>query len=305
MLESMPKKEPEKEYSKMTLRTAIARLNENEALNYWVTNRIPRRRLTRFVGWLAKIENPVVRTASIGVWRLFSDLDLSEARTTQFRSLHECFIRRLKDGARPIDPRLDILTSPCDGIVGASGSIKDGVMLQIKGATYHLSELVQDETLVTSYRNGRYVTLRLTSTMYHRFHAPHDARVLEVAHIAGDTWNVNPPTLKRVDRVYCRNERAVIRMRLTQSRRLVTLVPVAAILVAGIRLHFLEMPVERQHSQPWSKPCNVILRKGDEMGWFEHGSTIIVLAEGGFELCDSVHEGMTIKMGQPLMRIPG
>ncbi len=288
----------------MTLRTVLARLTENEAVNYWITNRIPRRTLTRLVGWVAKIENPFVRNISIGLWRLFSDLDLSEARTTQFRSLHDCFIRKLKDGARPVDPRTDILTSPCDGLVGTSGRIENGAMLQVKGSTYRLSDLVQDDTLVTSYRNGRYVTLRLTSTMYHRFHAPHDARVLEVAHIAGDIWNVNPPTLKRVDRVYCRNERAVIRMRLTHSRRLVTLVPVAAILVAGIRLNFLDMPVERQHSQPWSKPCNVMLRKGDEMGWFEHGSTIIVLAEDGFELCDTVQEGMTIRMGRPLMRVP-
>ena len=288
----------------MTLRTVLARLTENEAVNYWITNRIPRRTLTRLVGWVAKIENPFVRNISIGLWRLFSDLDLSEARTTQFRSLHDCFIRKLKDGARPVDPRTDILTSPCDGLVGTSGRIENGVMLQVKGSTYRLSDLVQDDTLVTSYRNGRYVTLRLTSTMYHRFHAPHDARVLEVAHIAGDIWNVNPPTLKRVDRVYCRNERAVIRMRLTHSRRLVTLVPVAAILVAGIRLNFLDMPVERQHSQPWSKPCNVMLRKGDEMGWFEHGSTIIVLAEDGFELCDAVQNGVTIRAGQPLMRLP-
>ena len=288
----------------MTLRTVLARLSENEAVNYWITNRIPRRTLTRLVGWVAKIENPFVRNISIGLWRLFSDLDLSEARTTQFRSLHDCFIRKLKDGARPVDPRTEILTSPCDGIVGTSGRIENGVMLQVKGSTYRLSDLVQDDTLVTSYRNGRYVTLRLTSTMYHRFHAPHDARVLEVAHIAGDIWNVNPPTLKRVDRVYCRNERAVIRMRLTHSRRLVTLVPVAAILVAGIRLNFLDMPVERQHSQPWSKPCNVMLRKGDEMGWFEHGSTIIVLAEDGFELCDTVQNGVTIRAGQPLMRLP-
>ena len=295
---------PKKECSNMTLRTAIARITGNDTVNYWFTNRIPRRTLTRLVGRLAKIEQPMVRDASIGIWRLFSDLDLSEAQTTQFRSLHECFIRELKDGARPVEQRLDVLTSPCDGIVGASGCIEDSVMLQVKGSSYLLSDLVQDETLVTSYRNGRYVTLRLTSTMYHRFHAPHDARVLEVAHIAGDTWNVNPPTLKRVGRVYCRNERAVIRMRLAQSRRLVTLVPVAAILVAGIRLKFLDMPVERNHVQPWSTPCDVTLRKGDEMGWFEHGSTIIVLAEDGFELCDTIHEGMTIRMGQPLMRLP-
>jgi phosphatidylserine decarboxylase len=288
----------------MTLRSAIARLTENEALNYYLTNRIPRRSLTRLVGRLAKIEQPLVRDASIGLWRLFSDLDLSEARTTRFRSLHDCFIRELKEGARPIDPRPDILTSPCDAIIGASGRIEGGVMLQVKGSTYPLSELVQDEALVASYRNGRYITLRLTSTMYHRFHAPHDAQVLGVTHIAGDTWNVNPPALKRIRGLYCRNERAVIRMRLSQSPHLVTLVPVAAILVAGIRLNFLDMPADRMHVTPWSRACDSAFRKGDEMGWFEHGSTIIVLAEDGFELCGAVQDGVSIRMGEPLMQLP-
>lgn len=177
-------------------------------------------------------------------------------------------------------------------------------MLQVKGSTYLLADLVQDPSIVSTYRNGRYVTLRLTSTMYHRFHAPHDVSVLEVAHIAGDTWNVNPPTLKRKDRVYCRNERAVVRLQLARGGHRVTLVPVAAILVAGIRLNFLTLPSDRAHAEPWTAACDASFQKGDEMGWFEHGSTIIVLAEDGFELSSEVHEGRTIRMGQPLMRLP-
>jgi phosphatidylserine decarboxylase len=286
------------------MRTLLARLGDNDGLNYVLTNRIPRRTLTRFVGWLAKIEQPLVRDLSIAIWRQFSDLDLSEARKTTFRSLHDCFIRELKDGARPIDPRPGILTSPSDAIVGASGRIVDGVMLQVKGSTYALDELVRDPDVAVTYRNGTYVTLRLTASMYHRFHAPHDCHVEHVSHIAGDTWNVNPPTLKRQNRVFCRNERAVLRLRLDATGHTLALVPVAAILVAGLKLRFMDMPADRHHATPWMRDCNVDLAKGEEMGWFEHGSTIIVLAPPGFTLAPSIEDGSSIRMGEPLMYLP-
>ena len=107
----------------MTVRTRIWRLLDQEDINFLLTNRIPRRLLTQFVGWLSQIEQPLIRDASIGLWRLFSDLDLRDAEKTQFRSMHDCFTRALKEGARPIDGRADILVSPCDAIVGASGAI--------------------------------------------------------------------------------------------------------------------------------------------------------------------------------------
>ncbi len=286
------------------MRTLLARLAGYDGLNYLLTNRIPRRSLTNFIGWLAKIEQPFVRDLSIAIWRQFSDLDLSEARKATFRSLHDCFIRELKEGARPIDLRTDILTSPCDAIIGANGRIVEGVVLQVKGSTYALEELVRDPELVATYRNGTYVTLRLTASMYHRFHAPHDCRVEQVRHIAGDAWNVNPPTLKRVSRVFCRNERAVLRLSLDATRHRIALVPVAAILVAGLKLRFMDLPADRQHAQPWVRDCDILLSKGQEMGWFEHGSTIIVLAPSKFALAETVIEGHTIRMGEPLMLVP-
>ena len=288
----------------MTVRAFLTRLSSHEDLNFVLTNRIPRRTMTRLVGWLAKVEQPLVRDASIAIWRQFSDLDLSEARKTSFRSLHDCFIRELKDGARPVDMRPDVLASPCDAIVGASGRIVDGVMLQVKGSTYALSELVRDPDLVAAYRNGTYVTLRLTASMYHRFHAPHDCHVEQVCHIAGDTFNVNPPTLKRMNRVFCRNERAVLRLRLDRGDHRIALVPVAAILVAGLKLRFMDMPADRRHDEPWVRNCDVAVAKGAEMGWFEHGSTIIVLAPAGFALAANIIEGQTIRMGEPLMQLP-
>jgi phosphatidylserine decarboxylase len=123
--------------------------------------------------------------------------------------------------------------------------------------------------------------------------------VEHVTYIAGDTWNVNPIALKRVEKLFCKNERAVLRTRLTNGH-VVTLVPVAAILVAGIKLKFVDNL--RDLRQP--RDCDAPFRKGDEMGWFEHGSTIIVFAPAGFALCEPLREGTTIRMGQPLMRVP-
>jgi phosphatidylserine decarboxylase len=287
----------------MTVRAHIAKIFMQEDLNFLLTNRIPRRFATQFVGWLSKVEQPIVRDLSIRIWRLFSDLDLSEAKKQQFKSLHDCFIRELKDGARPIDTDPAILTSPCDAIVGASGKIAGTELIQVKGFPYTLDDLLGDPELVEHYRNGRYVTLRLTASMYHRFHAPHDCEVEQVTYISGDTWNVNPIALKRVEKLFCKNERALVRTRLAAGGHTVTLVPVAAILVAGIRFNFLDMQVDRTRPGRKVMPCQASFRKGEEMGWFEHGSTIIVFAPGRFELCDAVTEGTQIRMGQALMRM--
>src|SRR5271155_2356233 len=233
--------------SPMTVRSQLMRLIEQEDINFLLTNRIPRRFATQFVGWFSRIEQPIIRDLSIGVWRQFSGLDLREAKKTQFRSMHDCFTRELKDGARPIDARPDILVSPCDAIVGACGAIAGTELYQAKGFPYSLEDLLCDPKLVEVHRNGRYVTLRLTSSMYHRFHAPHDCRIEEVIYVSGDTWNVNPIALKRIERLFCKNERAVLRTRLAAGGQTVTLVAVAAILVASIRLHGLAGMLNRDY----------------------------------------------------------
>jgi phosphatidylserine decarboxylase len=288
----------------MTVKSRVLRTLERDDVNFLLTNRIPRRLLTRFAGWFSRIEQPLVRDASIGVWRFFSDLDLSEAREPHFRSMHHCFTRQLKPGARPIDSDPSILVSPCDAIVGAHGKISGTDLYQIKGARYALPDLLCDAGLSEIHRNGRYVTLRLTSSMYHRFHAPHDCTVEHVAYVPGDTWNVNPPALRRVEKLYCKNERAILRTRLAAGDHAITIVPVGAILVAGIRLHFIDVESCLRKPQRGGIACNADFRKGEEMGWFEHGSTIIVFAPDGFSFCENVSEGTMIRVGQPLMRLP-
>jgi phosphatidylserine decarboxylase len=287
----------------MTLARQWLRIFEQEDINFLLTNRIPRRALTRFMGWFSKIEQPLIRDLSIGVWRLFAGLDLSEAKSSYFRSMHACFIRELKEGARPFEPDPNILASPCDAIVGACGNIADTELYQIKGFPYSLQDLFAEDDLVAAHRNGQFVTLRLTAAMYHRFHAPHDCRIERVTYISGDTWNVNPIALKRIEKLFCKNERATIRTTLTATGHSVTLVPVAAVLVASIRLHFLDVLLHMRYRGANVMPCDVLVKKGEELGWFQHGSTIIVFAPSGFSLCDNVKEGAAIKAGQPLMRI--
>lgn len=284
------------------LRAVIARVAQQEDLNFLLTNRIPRRLATTFFGWFSRIENPLVRALSLRTWRLFCDVDLSDARTARFRSLHDCFVRELREGARPVDPDPAVLASPCDAILGAHGPVEGARVHQIKGFPYALADLVADASLAETYRDGTYATLRLTAGMYHHFHAPHDLTVASLTTIAGDTWNVNPIALRRVEALFCKNERAVIRTRAGPAGDPVTLVPVAAILVAGLRFRFTEPDFDPRHPGTRTVACGARLAKGEPMGWFEHGSTIVVLAPRGYAPCGELREGARLRAGQALMR---
>lgn len=286
------------------MKQLIQRITTQEDLNFLLTNRIPRITLTRFMGWWSQIKNPFVRDISIGIWKLFSDLDLSEAAKTKFDSMHDCFIRELKPGARTIDMRPNFLSSPCDAIVGECGAIDHTQVFQAKGFPYSLTSLMgftpRTGELVESLKNGTYITLRLTSSMYHRFHAPADATLTHVTHIAGDTWNVNPIALKRVEQLFCKNERAVLNFKMEDGTPFV-MVPVAAILVASLRLHAINLMFHVDYNGPNEIPCAIQSYKGQELGWFQHGSTILMFVPKGFQLAEGIATGQRIKMGQALM----
>ena len=283
---------------------ALRRLVQHEDLNFLLTNRVPRIALTRFMGWFSQIRSPLLARLSIATWRLFTDLDLGEAKEQRFASLHDCFTRELKPGARPVDSDPAVLTSPCDAIVGACGPVAGTTLFQAKGFPYEMGELFGPSQDTTAFHDGQYVTLRLTSAMYHRFHAPADAELRHVTYLSGDTWNVNPIALQRVERLFCRNERAVLNLRLKDGDHPLAIVPVAAILVASLRLHAVNLLLHLRYRGPNEIGCRAAVKKGDEMGWFQHGSTIIVFAPKGFTLAEGIEPGTRIRMGQPLMRVP-
>jgi len=277
------------------------RLLLNEDLNFLLTNRIPRIAATRFMGWFSRIRSPLLARLSIALWRQFTTLDLSEAKLQRFDSLQACFTRELKPGARTVDRRPDVLASPCDAIVGAFGTVRAGQLWQAKGMGYRAEDLFGTAERAAPFEGGCYATLRLTSAMYHRFHAPADARLRHVSYLSGDAWNVNPIALKRVQALFCRNERAVLQLELSDGTRL-ALVPVAAVLVASIRLHALDVLLHLRWPGPTEMPCDVDLSKGQELGWFEHGSTIIVFVPPGFEFAQGMATGQRIRMGQALLQ---
>lgn len=288
----------------MKITQSIRKIFANEDLNFLLTNRIPRHTATVWMGWFSKIEIPWVRNLSIYVWRIFTDLDLSEAKKQSFKSLHDCFVRELREDARMINQDVSVVTSPSDGIVGECGTISNGQVFQAKGFPYKISELMGDHVDPLSLEGGVYVTLRLTSAMYHRFHAPYTGQINRVVYHSGDTWNVNPIALRRIEKLFCKNERAMISMQIGTSPHQIYVVPVAAILVASIRLHGLDLLLNSRYRGRQDIDCDLSCTKGQELGWFEHGSTIIVFAPRGFALAPRIVCGTHIKMGDALLTLP-
>ncbi len=289
----------------MKIRQHFQKWMLQEDLNFLLTNRIPRITLTRFTGWWSQIKHPWVVKSSMAVWGWFSDLDLSDAKLNKFDSLHACFTRELVPGARVVNPDPAFMTSPCDAIVGACGTITQGQVFQAKGFPYQLQTLLgtseRCQHWPAALEGGTYITLRLTSSMYHRFHAPHDVQLQHVTYISGDTWNVNPVALKRVQELFCKNERAVLHMK-TQEGVPFLIVPVAAVLVASMRFHAVDVLLNLRYQGPNEMPCDAAYVKGQEMGWFEHGSTILVFVPPGYDLAMGIEPGQEIRMGQALLR---
>ena len=288
----------------MTMRDIFKKMAANEDVNFLLTNRIPRIALTRFMGWFSQIQNPIVKYLSISLWKSFADLDLSEARKTQFDSLHDCFIRELKPGARTIDSTGNVFISPCDGIVGAIGRVESGRLYQAKGFPYTLQDLLGEQSCASNWENGWFITIRITSSMYHRFHAPYQGKLKRIQYFSGDTWNVNPIALKRVEKLFCKNERALLEVEICPQAYPFALVPVAAVLVASIRLHALNGLLRDKCNSPTITTCDVDFEKGDELGWFQHGSTIIVFGPQEFIIPAGIIEGKVLRMGEALMHLP-
>jgi phosphatidylserine decarboxylase len=291
------------------------------ALHFLATNvLIPRRAATRFLGWLARQRHPWLARPAIAVWRVCCGVDLSDAKLAHFATLREAFVRELRAGARPVDGRGHVLASPCDAIVGAIGRVQAGHAIQAKGMPYRLEELLGSAEEAHAAEGGTYITLRLTAGLYHRFHAPHAAVVDQVRYLAGDCWNVHPAALARVPRLFCRNERAAIRLRLraepaadhaassgapaaADGEPVLTLVAVAAVGVASIQLHALGGTVRTR--QALRRRPGVAVARGEELGWFEHGSTILVFAPPGFAPAPGVLPGAALRAGEAMLeRVP-
>ena len=290
----------------MTIRSMLARVASQEDLNFLLTNRIPRQLATRFMGWFSQIEQPLVRDLSIGVWRLFADLDLDEASKARRSPACTTASSASSSPARARSTRIPRCWSapatrssaPAAQIDGDRADPGQGLPVHAaRSAGRPRAGPASTATAATS----RCGSPRACTTASTRRTTAASSRS---TYISGDTWNINPIALKRVERLFCKNERAV-RAHAPRGRR-----PPDHAGAGGRdpgRQHPPALPGRApapQHRGPNVIACDARFRKGEEMGWFEHGSTIIVFAPKGFALCDGVATGRRIRMGQPLLRLP-
>ncbi len=274
---------------------------------------LPRYWLTSLVYRIARIRHPGVKDFLIRRFiKLFAvDTDAGEVKLDipdGFATFNEFFVRELVDGARPIDADSATVIAPVDGTVSQAGRLRDGVILQAKGRKYTVEDLLAtDLDEARTYANGAFATLYLAPYNYHRVHAPLAGDIVAARYVPGDLFSVNAATAATIPGLFRRNERLILRFRAAHGPFLVILV--GALNVGSISTRWSgEMRprkkgvVETMDLQ--RGPTSV--EKGDLLGWFNMGSTVIVLLPDG--VCDwleGLRPGARVCMGRPIGRLSG
>ena len=155
-----------------------------------------------------------------------------------FGSLQEFFTRQLRAGARPLAGDESTLVAPCDGAWGESGRIRSGTLVQVKGRTYRLADLLGDAERAADFEGGCYATFYLSPRDYHRFHTPTAGRITRLDYVPGALWPVNSIGLRGVDGLFARNERICAELRPAGSDDRIVMVAVGATMVGSVRLSF-------------------------------------------------------------------
>ena len=269
-----------------------------------LTRTLPQGLMSRAWGWLARRRRPRVAIHALKhVFVKGTGIDMSEAvfDLATYPTLEALFVRKLKSGARRVDPDPAAFVSPVDGTVGQNGVVTDGTMLQVKGRSYRLADLLGDANDAQRFEGGTYTTLYLAPRDYHRIHAPLSGQVSEGVVIPGALMPVFVDAVKSVDGLFARNERIITYIDTPKFGR-VAVVKVGATLVGRITLAYdpdvwTNRPGQRQRRMRYNPPR--LLQKGAEVGTFELGSTVIVVAEAGRLKLDahSMGAGAKVRMG--------
>ncbi|MGN6108776.1 MAG: archaetidylserine decarboxylase [Kofleriaceae bacterium] len=211
-----------------------------------------------------------------------ANLEETELDLREYPSFGDFFARRLRQGARTVDPAPDAVISPCDGVIAARGAAVEGALVQAKGHHYRLAELLADEVFAERLTGGDYMTIYLSPRDYHRVHAPVDARVVGYDYIPGALWPVNPRVAARREGLLARNERVVIHLN-SPSLGDVALVMVGAAGVGNIRLaHAPDSATLRAGGERHRVELDGIsVARGDELGAFRLGSTVVMVFPRG------------------------
>lgn len=212
------------------------------------------------------------------------DIDLAEKGITEYTSLNEFFTRRLKAGVRPIDSDESSLISPVDARIMSMGKVEADRLLNIKGQDYSVRELLHDNARMSKYQNGFFFVLYLSPTDYHRIHSPVTGTIMEKEHVAGKVYPVHEKSLLHISKVLSRNERLTTFIEHGYGE--VAVVKVGAMNVSSIQY------VDALPNQ---------LIRGDELAYFEFGSTVVLVIEDGtFTPNPTLHEGDKVVMGSSL-----
>lgn len=270
---------------------------------------LPHHPLSRLMGVLTNCRNPALKNLFIRSIVKAYAVDLAEAAEpdpTAYATFNDFFTRALKPGARPIASGQGVVACTADGFMSQSGPITSGRLIQAKGKDYGLVELLGgDEPRAAPFQGGSFATIYLSPRDYHRLHMPLAGTLREMVHVPGRLFSVNEATARGVPNLFARNER-VAAIFDTEAGPM-ALILVGAIFVASIETvwHGVITPPTGTAVQNWNyRDEPVRLERGDEMGRFKMGSTIVVLfGKDAVEWNAGLEPGRIMRMGEALGRV--
>jgi phosphatidylserine decarboxylase len=228
-------------------------------------------------------------------------IEEAEKPLEAYPSLLELFTRRLKPGLRPLDPDPAALLCPCDGRLYQQGPIEAGSLFQAKGRTFTLAALLGSEGRAAHYSGGSFITIYLSPKDYHRVHSPATGLICGYSYVPGDLYPVNPAAVAHVDALFARNERLITHLE-TPAFGWIEEVMVGATCVGHIRMAYDPQVATntggtaiREISYQPQKP----ITRGDEVGVFEMGSTVILILEPKVRL-EPLQVDQPLKLGMRL-----
>jgi phosphatidylserine decarboxylase len=270
---------------------------------------LPKHLLTALVYRVARIRRPGIKNFLIRAFVRAFDVDVDEVLKPVpdgFKTFNEFFIRELDAGERPVDDRDEMLVSPVDGTVSIAGSLQGGMLVQVKGMSYSLEELLAtDLENAHAYDDGQFATIYLAPYNYHRVHAPIDGSLVAARYVPGDLFSVSAETVARVRGLFRRNERLVLHFD-------TPLGPAAVILVGALNVGSISTPWTgeiRPRANGVVEALDISahsadVRKGDLLGWFNMGSTVILLLpRAACEWNDDLEPGETVRMGEAIAKL--
>ncbi|MAD03908.1 MAG: phosphatidylserine decarboxylase [Pseudoalteromonas sp.] len=273
---------------------------------------MPKHFISRMVGKLAAAKAGGLTTALIKLFIKQYKIDMSEAKypdPAHYKTFNEFFTRPLKEGIRPLAEESDIVAHPVDGAISQLGDVVDGQIIQAKGHDYSLQALLGgNEEDTAPFLGGKFATIYLAPKDYHRIHMPVDGTLSKMIYVPGDLFSVNPLTAQNVPNLFARNERVVAIFE-TEIGPL-AMVLVGATIVASIETIWAGTvtPPAGKDVFSWNYPTEgdnaITLKKGEEMGRFKLGSTVI-LAWGAnqAEFLSDQHPETVTRMGTPFAKI--